>query len=265
MTGHLVHPLARHLRQPIPIRPLRSSHVVRRQAGFRIAETLPFFDFRMAVRKTQTARLIVISGREIHPPDSHTRRCARMPKAGVIDALIMFVDEYPSLGRVHEITIFSKGAEWSSRMVTVIAIQPRPIRWNSRDSAVGAWVAEKTWAYCANSLIHREAANSWQPLSTNRDRSRISRALIQLYICACVAGQDIVLRLSQQSRIGRVWQGFRVAYYPDVSGGGAGLVFIWRQKIIKIPGIDSPGNHHLLAVVHAHDALGLGFGLGECR
>ena len=77
-----------------------------------------------------------------------------MPEASVIDTLMILVDEYPSIGCVHEITLFSKGAEGVSGLMTVISIQPRPIRCNGRDSRVAAWAAFKTRADCANSLIH---------------------------------------------------------------------------------------------------------------
>src|SRR5206468_9782108 len=99
-----------------------------------------------------------------------------MPKAGVIDTEMILVDEYPSIGCVYEVALFSKSAERFSRLMTVHSIQPRPIRCNSRDSTVAAWVVLKTRADCANSLIHGEAANSWNLRSNSQPR--ISRALV---------------------------------------------------------------------------------------
>src|SRR5436190_23529186 len=122
-----------------------------------------------------------------------------MREAGVIDTLMMFVDEYPRLGRVHKIALFSKGAEWVSRLMTPISIQPRPIRWKNRGhSTVAGSAVLVTRLYCANRLIHGEAANSWHSLSTHRDRCRICRALIYFCILRCVAGQNIEFCFSQQ-------------------------------------------------------------------
>src|SRR6266446_5931178 len=166
-----------------------------------------------------------------------------MPEAGVIYTLVIFVNEYPGVGCVHEIALSAKRAERVSRLMTVISIQPRPIRCNIRDSAVAAWAALKTRAYCANSLIHGEAANSWQPRSNSHPR--ISRALVYFCTSTCVVGQNIVFGISHRSRIGRTWQGSRVAYYPDVSGGGGIGVFIRRQKVIMIRRVHAPADHHL--------------------
>src|SRR3989442_7516400 len=176
-----------------------------------------------------------------------------MPEAGVIYTLVIFVDEYPRVSRVHKIALSSKGAERVSGRMRVISIQPRPVSWNSRDSTVAAWAALKTRAYCANSLIHGEAANSWQPRSDSHPR--ISRALVYFCTSTCVVGQNIVFGISHRSRIGRTWQGSRVAYYPDVSGGGGIGVFIRRQKVIMIRRVHSPADHHLFAVIHAQDSL----------
>src|SRR5437667_12495366 len=98
-----------------------------------------------------------------------------MPEAGVIDTEMILIDDYPGVGCVHEVALFSKRAERFSRLMTVISIQPRPIRCNSRDSTVAAWAALKTRANGANSLIHGEAANSWNLRSNSQPR--ISRAL----------------------------------------------------------------------------------------
>src|SRR5689334_8693042 len=38
--------------------------------------------------------------------------------------------------------------------------------------------------------------------------------------------------------------------------------FTWRSAEIEV---EFPGEHHLAAVIHAHDALGLGLGLRQCR
>src|SRR6266576_641437 len=102
-----------------------------------------------------------------------------MPEAGVIDTLMILVDEYPGVSCVHEITIFSKGAEGFSRLMIVTSIQPRPIGCNCRNSTVAAYATLITRADCANSLVHGEAANSWY--SRSNSQSRISRALV--YFC----------------------------------------------------------------------------------
>ena len=54
-----------------------------------------------------------------------------------------------------------------------------------------------------------------------------------------------------------------MAYDPNVSSRCAGIVFVRRQEVIVIAGVHAPADHHLLAVIHAADALRLGPGLGE--
>jgi len=198
-SGHLPCSLGRSLRQPVPIRALIRSHSVRRQAGFRIGQTLPSLDFRMAIGKSQAAGFVMINGRVIHPSHHHARRWPWVPKAGVIDTLMVFVNEYPGVGCGHEIAFFAIGPKGISRCMTVIAIQPRPIGWQSRDSAVAAACALKTWAYSADSLIHGEAAKVRQPCSSRLPR--ISRAFVNSIIISCVGGQKIVFGISQRSRI----------------------------------------------------------------
>src|SRR5438132_791259 len=100
-----------------------------------------------------------------------------MREAGVIDTEMIFIDEYPCVGCVHEVALFSKRAERFSRLMTPISIQPRPIRSKNRRrwTVVGS-VVLVTRLYCADSLIHGEAANSWHLRSTSQPR--ISRALV---------------------------------------------------------------------------------------
>jgi hypothetical protein len=130
----LSYPLTGSFRQPFPIRPVRSSgYSLRRSSIARIPQPFPSLDFRMTVCVSQPSRTVVVDGREIHPPDSHTGRQTRVSKTRVIDAVMMFVNEHPSHGWTREITIFAKRAEGISRPMTVASIQPQPIGSKHRD------------------------------------------------------------------------------------------------------------------------------------
>src|SRR5688572_25596243 len=115
-----------------------------------------------------------------------------MPKSRIVNAVVMFVNEYPGHGRINEIAVFSISAKRLAGSMAMRPIQPRPMRrgrhWPTMALTLGS---APCIAYSANRLVHCEAANTLRPYRAKIVSPRIGWALVYSVILTGVGSQKI--------------------------------------------------------------------------